>query len=421
MAQDYGSMVSQGFNSGFGLARFADDERRKRLLREGLAGAAVSSTPEASGEDAYTAAQQARAGALTKATSEEEIAQIDAQYQPTIDAVEAQRGRAAGTAYSMGSGANFQQYADKSAATDASTAARAGLHRQYGTEADAERVEDRAHGLKREAKQDARQAILDDRATKTYEVDEKLKGFQLNEAQIKSTVTTALDKLRVAAMGKGYAGFVGLIDTDPNDDKVVELQELKGGRAQLMINGKPTGQTFDSPTDLHNYMKKTIEDKPEDYAKFKADEDHRKWQREHGNAQVAVSRDEKTKAEVEKKAKADAAVTIFKENNPGASAAQIEAVRTGVMGALPEKNKRDDIKATNGLAQLQARYGGQLDGDMWFPDEKNKDVAIKASSAFERHIKAGKDPMAAAEAAINEAEGKTPPQSPKGWGIRPLK
>ncbi len=72
-------------------------------------------------------------------------------------------------------------------------------------------------------------------------------------------------------------------------------------------------------------------------------------------ASVAASQGERALARGEADKKASAAVALFKETNPGATAAQLEAVRTGVLAATPEagKNAPSEVK----LAQAMVSAG----------------------------------------------------------------
>ena len=56
-------------------------------------------------------------------------------------------------------------------------------------------------------------------------------------------------------------------------------------------------------------------------------------------AGIGMRQEEIAKAEAEKKAQAEAAIGIFQEQNPGATPAQLEAVRRGVMPAIPQKGE----------------------------------------------------------------------------------
>lgn len=65
------------------------------------------------------------------------------------------------------------------------------------------------------------------------------------------------------------------------------------------------------------------------------------------------------------------------------------------------------FKATEGVKVLASRYGGKFEGGMWFPDEANKDVALRANQLLEEKLAQpqyqGK-PMDAAAAAAQQAE-----------------
>lgn len=69
-----------------------------------------------------------------------------------------------------------------------------------------------------------------------------------------------------------------------------------------------------------------------------------------------------------------------------------------------ENKPGGDLKATEGLKVLASRFGGRLEGDMWIPDVKNRDTALRANVLFEERIAAGELPMAAASAAAQQAE-----------------
>lgn len=55
---------------------------------------------------------------------------------------------------------------------------------------------------------------------------------------------------------------------------------------------------------------------------------------------------------------------------------------------------------------LQPRYGGRLDGGVWFPDEGNRDVALRAMQIYEQLTSdhKGLSPIAAATQAAQQAE-----------------
>lgn len=177
-------------------------------------------------------------------------------------------------------------------------------------------------------------------------------------------------------------------------------------RADAML-----GQELEASRDTRNFTRTTQRDAVGD-SQF--DARMKQSDKQHADASArGWAGINMTKAEREEAKKREAAIEavragLYGETNPNATPTQVNAARLGVIPAVPERSKINDLKATNGLSQLQARYGGRLEGGMWFPDKENRDIAIKANSAYERYIKAGHDPMEAAEAAINEAEGKAP-------------
>ena len=100
-------------------------------------------TPVASGDEAMTAGQQAHQDALRNATSEEEIAQVDSNFKPTLDALQAQRNSPASVAYSMGTGGAYKQQAEPFSTGDvegAKARERASIYQRAGREDDAARV-----------------------------------------------------------------------------------------------------------------------------------------------------------------------------------------------------------------------------------------------------------------------------------------
>lgn len=63
------------------------------------------------------------------------------------------------------------------------------------------------------------------------------------------------------------------------------------------------------------------------------------------------------------------------------------------------------LKAKDAIVHvLQPRYGGKLEGGMWFPDDANKDVALRANQLLEQFASSGVQPMEAAVKAVEQAE-----------------
>lgn len=139
--------LAGGYVKGQSLADEADKARREREMLDRLAGVNQDFTPRetqaASGQEALAAAQEAKANALAKSASEEEIAAIDSQYQPTLDALQARQAAPASVIASMGTGQNFQQRAGQFSEDEvqgAKSQARAGIYSAAGKEDDAARV-----------------------------------------------------------------------------------------------------------------------------------------------------------------------------------------------------------------------------------------------------------------------------------------
>jgi hypothetical protein len=72
-----------------------------------------------------------------------------------------------------------------------------------------------------------------------------------------------------------------------------------------------------------------------------------------------------------------------------------EAKQGQPKGALTQK---DGV-----LHVLQPRYGGKFEGGMWFPDEKNQDVALRAFQIYEQ-LSSGANALAPMEAATQAAQ-----------------
>lgn len=104
-----------GYLKGQQFAREANKAKREQEILDELGTVDKNFTPTqtevASGDEALMAAQEAKANALAKSASEEEIAAIDSQFAPTLDALEARKNTPASVISSIGTGQNFQQRA----------------------------------------------------------------------------------------------------------------------------------------------------------------------------------------------------------------------------------------------------------------------------------------------------------------------
>ena len=90
--------------------------------------------------------------------------------------------------------------------------------------------------------------------------------------------------------------------------------------------------------------------------------------------------------------------------------------------SVADAGEKAVFKATEGMKVLVSRYGGKLEGGMWFPDEANRDVALRASVLLEQNLQRGLPAMEAASQAAQmaereKAEGRLPiGQAPAAGG-----
>lgn len=72
---------------------------------------------------------------------------------------------------------------------------------------------------------------------------------------------------------------------------------------------------------------------------------------------------------------------------------------------------------------LMPKFGGKFEGGMWFPDEANKDVAVRATQILGEKVRSGMDPEKAGAEAILQAEREAvlrpKPGAPRYDGPRP--
>jgi len=90
-----------------------------------------------------------------------------------------------------------------------------------------------------------------------------------------------------------------------------------------------------------------------------------------------------------------------------------QARKTAAEAKLTEKGS---LTQKDGLNVLKERYGGKFEGGVWFPDEKNKDVGMRAMQIYEQKITANPKmghieaaTQSVGEAEREKAQGKTPP------------
>lgn len=126
-------------------------------------------TPAVSGEDAFSAGQQAYDQAMAGAQTDEQKAEVVRNYTPTLQALSDQRATPASVAYSMGTGPAYQQRSAQFSPQEvegAKTQTRAGIYQRAGREDDAARVLVNAARSRELADRDElRSALADPRRT----------------------------------------------------------------------------------------------------------------------------------------------------------------------------------------------------------------------------------------------------------------
>jgi hypothetical protein len=133
----------KGQEIGRGIRKDQQDEEVRGQIAATDENFTPRSTPVAAGDEALAAGQQAHRAELKNAVSEEEIAAVDSNFKPTLDALEAQRQTPASTVYSMGTGGAYKQQAEPFSAGDvegAKARERALIYQKAGREDDAARV-----------------------------------------------------------------------------------------------------------------------------------------------------------------------------------------------------------------------------------------------------------------------------------------
>lgn len=95
-------------------------------------------------------------------------------------------------------------------------------------------------------------------------------------------------------------------------------------------------------------------------ASARADEANDRANKAEGRAAAAAGRDAANaqQGKADMKARVDAAVALYRESNPNATPAQIEAVRTGVISAVPAEDKNAPAEVKLARAALAAKVPG---------------------------------------------------------------
>ncbi|CAN7346981.1 hypothetical protein LJR074_001985 [Acidovorax sp. LjRoot74] len=254
-------------------------------------------------------------------------------------------------------------------------------------------------------------------------------GQVLKEYSAQSMVKIQLDgAAREQALGKTSAalaaGDLGAVKDFynqfiPDGARVTDVK--RGGNGQIVIqretlDGRPMPETvmkdmgqlaaglaaFKDPMAVYQWSQNEFKNTLALRADARADQSLALQ-----GASVAAGRDERALARGEADKKASAAVALFKETNPGATAAQLEAVRTGVLSATPEagKNAPSEVKLAQamvsaGLApDMKAGLEMAITRKSQSPSEMHKDFVAagmknaRGSDGAARAVKAADDVM----------------------------
>lgn len=193
-----------GYLKGQQLAREANKARREQDMIDDLAGVDKNFTPTqtevAGGDEALMAAQEAKANALATAADDVQRQQVETDYAPTINALEARKATPASVAHSVGTGTAFRQQAepfDPNQIAGAKTQARADIYSAAGREDDAARV------LMNEQR---RRALADDTA-----VREAFNPPRANANLLANSPTDLADAIHGNAVPTSTSGPAGVI------------------------------------------------------------------------------------------------------------------------------------------------------------------------------------------------------------------
>lgn len=136
-----------GYSKGQQQAIATDEAKQDAQVRKDVAQVAGDFTPRetpvASGEEALTAATQAKQSALSNAPDDSARQQVEQDFAPALSALEATRANPAGVVRSIGSGSTFQQREAPFTADEVGSArsmAMAGVYERAGRFGDAGRV-----------------------------------------------------------------------------------------------------------------------------------------------------------------------------------------------------------------------------------------------------------------------------------------
>jgi hypothetical protein len=154
-------------------------------------------------------------------------------------------------------------------------------------------------------------------------------------------------------------------------------------------------------------------------ASARADEANDRANKAEGRAAAAAGRDAANaqQGKADMKARVDAAVALYRESNPNATPAQIEAVRTGVISAVPAEDKNAPAEVKLARAALAAKVPGvtsMSEALTWARSRATKTPDEVIADIYAGVLKQpGGSPKRAKEAA-EQARRDLYPEAPKG-------
>jgi hypothetical protein len=210
-------------------------------------------------------------------------------------------------------------------------------------------------------------------------------------------------------------GEYGSMTVDPRSISLTPTSvDLGGGKKQAtyILNYKDEKGNSTSINALQELDRLKAADNIFDRAHKALSADNQAKQIGISGGHLALAREEKNQARAEKEAKATAAVNYYKGEHQNATPVQLEAVRRGVLAAIPkEDNSTVEYKTNNmggGTAVLKTKTGTVT---VPIRDDGKQGAPIVFSKAqFQQALKAANAPAQAAQ------EGALPPKEKRVTG-----
>lgn len=343
----------------------AEHEEKKALKDKIRAAGAIDVEEVAGGDEAAAAGKAALDQALAGARTDEERAQIQQDYAPTIQALEAQK---ASPAQFLLNGKTFstrptdEQIAGERRAATAAALGTVDPERAVNYEASALTLDEKRRGATYKAGWSERfkatpwgAAMAEGRAPSPGEQLQSsmdMLAYQAENGQASPEhMMAAAEKMKLLA-DEGYGKAMQALHAGASLDKVVQTFNAAGGQK---IDLKSVTGYRPIEVDIGNGQKvktheivyvdaagnqRTFNGYRELDALGKAEGAFNRLMKlgdaARDERKIGIAEKAQNEARNDKKAAATAGVNLFSETNPGATPAQIEAVRHGVIPAVPK-------------------------------------------------------------------------------------